>query len=466
MFDHDYSLPTESSSSWPPEIMESLGDINRPFWNMGRETMPPEQIRMLQTFKLRQQIAYLASHSEFYKERFQSAGFSLSSYHSIEDIRCVPFTTKAELRDSQETYPPFGLHQAALMEQIVRITATSGTTGKSVFQGYTAHDTLRRSESLARALWGFGVRPGDRVVNGFALSMFNAGIPLCAAVERLGAVNIPAGAERRVEGMLILMQQLKATVWVGTPSFAAALAERCQDVLGIPSQELGLRIICGGGESGFEQPAFQKRMEEAWGTPYVFDFASTSDAHPNSFAHCRLRDGKHQLTPDLALIELIDPDTGNVMEMSDGAQGEYVFTHLDRQACPLFRYRTGDIIKVRTSECACGRTGFRMDIVGRSDDMLIVRGVNVFPSAVQSIIGRFAPRVSGVMQIVLPRPGPAVIPPLQVRVEASDANAELKAKIEQALRQELTVSANIEFASVGALGRTEKKSRLVVLEKS
>src|SRR5690606_10730936 len=154
----------------------------------------------------------------------------------------------------------------------------------------------------------------------------------------------------------------------------------------------------------FEQPAFQKQMETAWGTPHVYDWASSSDAHPNIFGHCQHREGKHHLTPDFALVELIDPETGELIEMVDGAQGEYIFTHLDRRACPLLRYRTGDIIRIRTSPCQCGRTGFRMDIVGRADDMLIVRGVNVFPSALQSVIGTFMPDVGGPIQVVLPQP--------------------------------------------------------------
>jgi len=466
MFSSDQPSFAKGSPAMAPEIIENSVDMSRPFWNMGREMMPAEQMRSLQIEKLRRQLKYLGESSDFYKQKFHACGFASADFRTIEDLQCIPFTTKSELRESQENHPPFGLHRAAPMDRIIRVTATSGTTGKSVFQGYTLHDTVQRAESLSRALWGFGVRPGDRVVNGFALSMFNAGVPLCAAVERLGAINIPVGAERRVEGMLKLMQQLKATVWVGTPSFISVLAERCEEVLGIPPHELGLRIICGGGESGFEQPVFQKRMEEAWGTPHVYDFASTSDAHPNSFAHCRHRKGKHHLTPDMVMIELIDPETGNPIEMADGVQGEYVFTHLDRQACPLLRYRTGDIIKVYTSPCSCGRTGFRMDIVGRSDDMLIVRGVNVFPSAIQSVIGQFSPRVNGMMQIVLDAPGPAVKPPLRLRIEAANADDELKAAMERTLRRELTVTTDIEFVRPGALARTEAKSKLIVQENS
>jgi hypothetical protein len=151
---------------------------------------------------------------------------------------------------------------------------------------------------------------------------------------------------------------------VATPSFVAYLAEKAPEVLGIPASELGLRVVCGGGESG-ELPAFQREMERLWGTRHVYDWASASDAHPNVFAHCHVRDGKHHLTPDLVLVQLIDPASGEVKDIAEGAEGEYIVTHLDREACPLARYRTGDILRVRTSPCACGRTGFRMDIIGR-----------------------------------------------------------------------------------------------------
>jgi phenylacetate-CoA ligase len=210
-------------------------------------------------------------------------------------------------------------------------------------------------------------------------------------------------------------------------------------------------------------------MEQAFGTPHVYDWASTSDAHPNVFAHCRFRNGKHQLTPDFALVQLIDPQSGKLKPMHDGAEGEYIFTHLDRQACGLVRYRTGDILRVQTSPCACGRTGFRMDIVGRSDDMLLVRGVNLFPSALQSVVGRFVPKVSGRIQIVLQQPGPKVEPPLKLRVEhaqgvADEELAELKKSIQSAIRSDLSVTTDVELVPTGALGRTETKTRLIVVQ--
>lgn len=445
------------------------GETAREHWNPRQETMPLEQMRAYQTKKLKKQLVYLGERSTLYRDKFRASGFDPNALKSIEDLVNLPFTTKLELRDSQEAAPPFGTHQAAAMEEIIRITSTAGTTGKPVFQGYARGDVMRRNESIARGLWGFGVRPGDRVINGFALSMFNAGIPFCTGIEHLGAVDIPVGAERKTEGMLKMAREVKATVWIGTPSFAAYMAEKCEEVLGIHPSELGFKVVCGGGESGFEQPAFQKKMEQAWGTPYVFDWASTSDAHPNVFAHCKHRNGKHHLTPDFALVELIDPTTGKIIPMSEGAEGEYIFTHLDRRACPLARYRTGDILRVYTDPCPCGRTGFRMDIIGRADDMLIVRGVNLFPSAIQAVAGTFAPKTVGRLQIVLDKPGPKVEPPLRVRIEhAAGLGAaevvELKAAIEKAIRAELTVTTAVEMLPPGGLGQTETKTKLVVVQ--
>src|SRR5581483_10672648 len=171
-------------------------DPARPYWNAARETMPPDAMRAVQLEKLKSQLAYLETHSVFYQKKFREAGFRAGDVASIEDLAALPFTTKAELRESQQEAPPFGLHQAAAMNRIVRTTATSGTSGHPVYQAYTRKDVARRSESVCRGFWGYGIRPGDRVVNGFALSMFSAGLPFNVAIEHLGAVSVPAGAER------------------------------------------------------------------------------------------------------------------------------------------------------------------------------------------------------------------------------------------------------------------------------
>ncbi|VTU46312.1 Phenylacetate-coenzyme A ligase (plasmid) [Variovorax sp. SRS16] len=464
-------MPIDPGAGFGPDIhfAQPGDDLGRPYWNTGRETMPAGLMCEVQLQKLRVQLDYLESHSALYQRKFAQAGFRAKDLQTIDELAQLPFTTKAELRAGQESHPPFGLHQAAADSEIIRTTATSGTTGKPVFQAYTRHDVLMRSESIARALWSFGVRPGDRVVNGFALSMFNAGVPICTSIEHLGANSIPVGAEKRAEGMLRMMKEIRATAWIGTPSFMAYLTERCRDVLGMDPADLGVRVICGGGESGFEVPEFRRRIEEAWGTPHVYDFASSSDAQPNNFSHCHVREGKHQTTPDMALVQLIDPAAGTLLPLEDGAEGEYIFTHLSRHACGLVRYRSGDVLKVRVGDCACGRTGFRMDIVGRTDDMLIVRGVNLYPSAVQAVVNQFEPQLAGSMQIVLKAKGPKVEPPLQVRAEVSagieGASLEtLKAAFENACREQLNVRVRVECVAAGSLDRTESKAKLIVVE--
>lgn len=438
------------------------------YWNSEAETMPWEQLRELQVCKLKKQLQYLEANSSFYGARFKELGFEAGDVRDIPDLDALPFTKKSDVRESQEREPPFGTHVASPLDRIVRVTTTAGTTGRPVFQAYTKRDVMLRTESICRALWGFGVRPGDRVINGFTLSMFNAGVPFCLAVEHLGAVNVPVGTERRADGLLRIARDVRATVLISTPSFASYLAECSPDVLGVPVSELGIRIVCGGGEPGFELPGMREKLEEAFGTAGVFDLASLSDAHPNSFANCEMRSGKHQLTGDLVLVQLIDPVTGQTIEVGDGMEGEYVFTHLDRQACPLLRYRTNDMVRIRASECECGRTGFRIDLIGRSDDMLLVRGMNVFPSALQSIVLTFAPKTTGKMHVVLDEPGPVAVPPLRVEVECNEGMepskfSDLKRRLDLAFRQHLNVRTNVTLRAFGEFKRTAGKSKLVVI---
>lgn len=446
-----------------------LHDPDDPYWNAQAETMPLDQLREVQTMKLKKQIEYLYQNSGFYRERFDEEGFKPGDFGEIKDLDRLSFTQKRDLRESQELDPPFGRHLAASPDRIIRVTTTAGTTGRAVVQTYSRNDVALRNEAVCRVLWGFGVRPGDRVINGFALSMFNAGIPFCAAVEHLGAVNVPVGAERKAAGLLRIAKDLGATVFIGTPSFATYIAEQCKEVLGIPPRELGLKILCGGGEPGFELPGVRRHLEEAFGTNGIFDLASSSDAHPNSFANCHVRNGKHHLTGDLVLVQLINPATGKEIEIRDGAEGEYVFSHLDREACPLLRYRTNDIIRVHTSACDCGRTGFRIDVIGRSDDMLLVRGMNVFPSALQSVVSSFAPKTTGNMRVVLDRPGPVVEPPLRLEVECNlnvsqYEYGDLKTRIDTALREQLSVRTDVKILQYGKFARTTGKAKLVVVK--
>jgi len=454
-----------------PGVMEcgEAHDIDKLCWNPEAETMPMDQLRDLQIKKLKRQIPYLQENSEFYQTKFKEAGFDYRGFRDLSDLDAISFTRKSELRQSQEEVPPFGRHVAAPLNRIIRVTTTAGTTGRAVVQAYTRRDVMLRDESICRFLWGFGVRPGDRVINGCNLSMFNAGIPFCTGIERMGAVNIPVGTERKAEGLLRIAKDLSATVLLSTPSFASYLSERCEDVLGIPPSELGFRIVCGGGEPGFELPGKREQLEEAYGTKGVFDLASSSDAHPNSFANCHVRSGKHHITGDLVMVQLINPATGKTIEIADGVEGEYIFTHLDRGASPLLRYRTNDIVRVHTSPCECGRSGFRIELIGRSDDMLLVRGMNVFPSAVQSVVSSFSPKTTGKVRIILDRLGPAVEPPLNLEVECARGVEQsnwptLKKHLDQTLREKLNVRTNVTLLAYGGIEQTATKSKIVVVK--
>lgn len=306
------------------------------------------------------------------------------------------------------------------------------------------------------------------MINGFSLSLFNAGIPFCAAIEHLGAVDIPVGAEAKTERMLRVAKDLGATVLVSTPSYAEYLAERCPEILGTKASDLGIKIVCGGGEAGFEVPATREKLEEAWGTKNIYDIASTSDAHPNMFANCSVRNGKHYMTPDLVLVELIEPESGRVVELNDGAEGEYVITHLDREACPLLRYRTGDKVRIQTVPCQCGRTSFRMFILGRTDEMLIIKGMNVYPSAIKSVVSEFIPETTGHLRIVLDEPGPQVKAPLNLLVEhgpdlSPDKKSELGKKLEEEIKAKLNFQAKVEMVPPETLERSAMKTKLVII---
>lgn len=436
-----------------------------PHWNAPIETMPAERIAEMQLKLLRRQIRYVASHSEFYRRKFKEVGFDLRDLRQLDDLRRLPMTRKQELRDSQAEAPPFGIHLAAPLDRVVRVQSTAGTSGKPVYQAFTAADIVRQCEYGARQYWAWGIRPGDAVVNCFSLSL-TAGFNQSVMVERMGAINIPAGAEGGTERILRAIRDLRATVLLCTPSFAEYLGEKARDVLGVSARELGVRVLCGGGEPGFELPAIRAKLEHLWGTREIYDCGSMTDAHPNIFANCHVRLGKHQLTPDFGYIELVDPDSVAPIDIRDDVQGEYVFTHLAREGCPLVRYRSGDIVRVTTAACDCGRTGLRIWYVGRSDEMLIVRGMNLFPSAVKAVVAEFVGRTTGQIRIVLPEPGPRAEAPLHVKVEHTrDVGPEaldgLRDELETAVQSRLRVRARIELVAPDSLERGAWKAKLV-----
>jgi phenylacetate-CoA ligase len=307
----------------------------------------------------------------------------------------------------------------------------------------------------ARSYAASGIAAGQRIVSTYNAGPFVAGAAL-GAFERLGLTHIPVGTGN-TERLVRSIEALEPEAVVLTPSYAAHLAERFD--LGNSSVE---RVLVAG-EPGGGEPAFRAKLEAGWGAK-VTEAMGIGDIGVSLWGECEHQDGMHLGARGFVHAELIDPQTAEALELADSATGELVLTHLRHRAAPLLRFRTRDHVEVRTSPCACGRTGPRIRCIGRTDDMLIVRGVNVFPSAVREVVSAFAPEVSGHVLVKLRSPGVKQDPPLPVNVELArggTADAALAEKIRARLRSVLLVDTRVELVPWESLARSEYKSKLV-----
>jgi phenylacetate-CoA ligase len=432
------------------------------YWAPEIETMEWEGVERMQLEKLRRQLEYVVERSPFYARKLGEAGFEVRDLRSLDDLRRIPFTTKEELRESQISAPPLGEHAAADLHDVVRIHSSSGTTGRPSYVGVTAHDRDVWTEVVSRVYYCEGVRREDVVIHGFGLGFFVGGLPLKDAFENIGAAFIPIGTGAS-DRLVTSIRDLGGTVLTCTPSYANYLAEYVRDRYGLEPSELGLQRVLLGAEPGGAIPAVRERIEKDFGA-FVAESLGNADLIPTYAANCEELAGNHLLAPDFMLLEVLDPDSGEPLALEDGVEGELVATHLDRECVPLVRFRVSDRVRVGSSPCACGRTAPRYTCVGRTDDMLIVAGVNVWPSAVKDVVTSLHPRTTGALQIVLDEPPPKVEPPLRVQVEygpeASDLPA-LKRELEDELRSKLVFKAEVELLPPETLPRFEMKAQLL-----
>lgn len=413
----------------------------------GVETAPQAAIRGLQKQRLRRQLDYLNARSLFYRRRFREAGIDVERIRSIEDLARIPFTTKQELRDSLAARPPLGEHLAAPMDDVVQIQASSGTTGSPSYVGLTENDVLGWQEATARALFACGMRPGDLVLHGFSMSKgFVGGIPIFQAIQYLGARDIPIGADGGFDRLLIACRDLRPRCIVGTPNFLLFLADKAKELTGREAHELGVECLIVGGEPGGGIPAVRQAIEQRWNAT-CRELMGGTDLGCTYWAESNAEDGMYMVAPDHILVELIDPDSGEVRPFDEGMTGELVYTALGREASPVLRFRSGDHVVVTHDGRSGPRTTPAIRCFGRTDDMLIVRGINLFPSAVQDIIASM-PETNGVMRIVADFAGHTTQDNLKVLVErgetASPANdAALKRAAEDRIRNALSVKADV-----------------------
>jgi phenylacetate-CoA ligase len=409
----------------------------------------------------RTQLGYLFERSRFYREKLGEAGVATAAAAGgLADVAQLPLTEKAELRATVTADDPIGAHLCATADEIVRIYSTSGTTGTPTYIPLTADDLDRWITGSARSYAASGIEPGERIVSTYNAGPFVAGAAL-ASFDRLGLCHIPVGTGN-TERLLLAVELLRPQAVVLTPSYAAYLIESASE-RGVDLAGSSVERVLVAGEPGGGEPEFRAKLETGWGAR-VTEAMGIGDIGVSLWGECEQQDGMHLGARGFVHAELIDPGTGAALELEDGATGELVLTHLQHRAAPLLRFRTRDHVEVRTRPCACGRTGPRVRCIGRTDDMLIVRGVNVFPSAIREVVGAFAPTVSGHILVKPQAPGVKQEPPLPVDVELGPeaaADDSLAAAIRERLRQVLVVQTRVELVPWRSLQRSEYKSKLV-----
>jgi len=452
--------------NWPPDYDgKYLPKPDDPFWNREVETMDPllrEETVILP--KLKAQLQYAYRHSPFYRNKWDSAGVNPEDIRSLTDFEKIPFVTKDEIRQDQLEHPPFGSNLCISRNDIASVHGTSGTTGKPTAFGISGDDMARIGEAHARIMWGFGMRPHDTVFIGSFFSLYLGSWGALAGVRRLGAAAFPfgAGVPGQTERAIEWIQEIKPTVFYGTPSYSLYLAEKAR-ALGVdPHRDFNFRILFFSGEPGAGVPATKKRIEEIYGGICI-DTGSTAEMTPwMANGECDHRKGMH-LWQDIVYGELVDCETRKRVPYD--REGVTVYTHLERTSQPMIRFWAGDISRWTLEPCPCGRTYPRLPlgVYGRADDMFVVRGENVYPSAIENAI-RSIDGFGDEFRIVITRE--KTMDELIVQAETvpgTDPESAFKlAKRLEALLKTKGLRTLVRMQPPGRLERTEFKARRVI----
>jgi len=425
-------------------------------WNKQVECLPRKQLEQIQIERLQSTLNRAYKNVPFYHQVFEQNRIIPEKIRSVADLAHIPFTTKENLRDNY----PYGMFAVPLRD-IVRIHASSGTTGMPIVVGYSANDMRHWAEVVARIMTAGGVSKEDIVQIAFNYGLFTGGFGLHHGAETIGATVIPAssGNSRR---QIMIMKDYRTTALVCTPSYAFYLAEVMGE-MEITKGQLALRVGLFGGEPWSEN--MRAEIERKLGLSATDNYGLSEIMGPGVAGECQEKDGLH-LAEDHFIAEIIDPDTGQVLPY--GEQGELVLTTLTKEALPMIRYRTHDITRLNPEPCQCGRTHIRMERVrDRTDDMLIVRGVNVYPSQVESVLTEIE-GTSPHYQIIVDRKG--AMDELEILVEVKEGFffdemkrlRSFKEKVEEKMESALGISAKIKLVELKTLERTEGKTQRVV----
>ena len=430
------------------------------YWDKKFETMPSEAMQDLQLKQLQQTIAWVYEKVPFYRNRLDDLGISPPDIKELKDLAKLPFSIKTDLRDNY----PFGLC-AVSMPDVVRIHASSGTTGKPITGPYTAADLDQWSECMARNLYAAGVRSSDILQNSYGMGLFTGGLGFHQGAGKVGATVIPTSSGQ-TERQINIMQDFGTTVLCCTPSYALTIAEKGLE-MGVNFKDLRLRIGVFGAEPWTIE--MRKEIEERLDIKAFEAYGLTEMMGPGVAFDCQAQDGHLHINEDHILAEIIDPVTGEVLP--NGTKGELVFTAIQRRAMPLLRYRTRDITLLKREKCECGRTLIKMEkVYGRSDDMLIISGVNIFPSQIESLL-LDQKGIEPQYVIIVRKKG--YLDTLEVDVEAKpdiyQAGAgkikEVEQGIEAHMRGMIGIGIKIRLVSPGTITRSEGKAKRVIDER-
>lgn len=426
------------------------------YFNKEAETASAEQLKKIQSERLQHITAYLYTRNAVFKRKLDERGVSPANILSIEDITKLPFTTKDDMRDNY----PYGLF-CVPCEQVSEIHVSSGTTGNPTLTGYTKNDLKTWSEAMARGLYCVGGRKGDMMQNAYGYGLFTGGLGFHYGALAAGMTALPMSSGN-TKRQIKLMQDLRPRILASTPSYALYLAEEAA-AEGLNTADISWEIGVFGGEPWSEN--MRRRIEEQLGIKAMDSFGLSEVTGPGVALECGEQNGLH-IWSDLFYPEVINPETGE--PVNEGEKGELVITTLQKEAAPLLRYRTRDIVSLTTRRCPCGRTSPRISHVqGRTDDMIVVRGINVFPSQVEhtllSIEGAGAH-----YQLIVDRKG--VLDSLELEVEVEEQFFKdkigemlaLQEKIKKEISAVLSISAKVKLLEPGAIKRSEGKAQRVV----
>ncbi len=428
-------------------------------WNDRFERMPVEELQEFQLVKLKETVGWLYERVPFYRRKMDELGVGAGDLKSIDDIRKLPFTEKNDLRDNY----PFGLC-AVPMDEVVRIHCSSGTTGKPITGPYTAEDLEQWTECVARVLWASTVRKEDIVQVAYGYGLFTGGIGFHQGASRIGCAIVPTSSGM-TERQVMLINDFGVTALFCTPSYALTIAERAEEMK-IPMRDLPLRVGVFGAEPW--TTAMRDEIEERMGISARDCYGLTELGGPGMGYSCDDRDGLH-INEDHFLAETIDPVTLEPVPL--GQRGELVLTAIQRRAMPLLRYRTKDVTTLRRDSCSCGRTFVKMDkVAGRTDDMLIINGVNVFPSQIEALLSDIKEIELQYLLVVRKKKH---LDELNIRVECKkevfDAGpgkvAEVEKKVAAHIKGTLGISVGMEILKPKALKRSEGKAVRVIDER-